>query len=398
MARFLHTSDWQLGMKAGYLGEAGSTVRKYRLDAVRRVMSIAAERHVQFVLVAGDVFENNAVSKETIEQVLDIFERFSAVPIYILPGNHDPFTPESVYLQRIWKAAPKHVRVLSEREPVKLPEEKVSLYPCPLYQKQSSSDPTEWIPKRDAGETRIGVAHGTLNIGMVREPNFPISQSRVEDAGLDYMALGDWHSLFIHKDPSGAQRTVYSGTPERTSFDESDPGHVVIVEVEPHEQPRLETVESQALRWLVWDEHLECTADVEGIAKRMKELDDPSITLLRLAAKGVVDAEAFNRVGELTGLVKGLLYVDVDSSALRLRPSVDGMIGVIPEGVLRDVAESIEAMLSRQTGFSDVVQVRPEELGTRLARLEGFDWTIYDADDIQKALCLLYQWCEEEKK
>ena len=50
MVRFLHTADWQMGMRAAKLGEAGKRVRKERLTAGRRVIQTARENAVDFIL------------------------------------------------------------------------------------------------------------------------------------------------------------------------------------------------------------------------------------------------------------------------------------------------------------------------------------------------------------
>ena len=51
--KFLHTADWQIGMKAAALGDAGARVREERLAAGRRVVEAAKSHHIDFVLVAG---------------------------------------------------------------------------------------------------------------------------------------------------------------------------------------------------------------------------------------------------------------------------------------------------------------------------------------------------------
>src|SRR5690606_4469982 len=101
-------------------------------------------------------------------------------------------------------------------EPVRLADG-VTLYPCPLKHKAGYDDPTAWIPRReDKEDLRIGLAHGTLPIQQeMGEDAFPIALDRAEQAGLDYLALGHWHSTLGHP-PGGNGRTWYSGTHETT--------------------------------------------------------------------------------------------------------------------------------------------------------------------------------------
>ncbi|MBO8129811.1 MAG: metallophosphoesterase, partial [Peptococcaceae bacterium] len=61
MVRFLHTADWQLGAKLAFLKEKAGDARKIRLETVRRVMKLAKDLDVDFVVVAGDLFEDHSV-------------------------------------------------------------------------------------------------------------------------------------------------------------------------------------------------------------------------------------------------------------------------------------------------------------------------------------------------
>ena len=58
--RFLHTADWQIGMKAVQVGKVGARVREARLLAINKVAEIARSHSVEFVLIAGDTFEASA--------------------------------------------------------------------------------------------------------------------------------------------------------------------------------------------------------------------------------------------------------------------------------------------------------------------------------------------------
>src|SRR4030065_2411840 len=94
--RFLHTADWQIGMKAAALGDAGARVREERLAAGRRVVEAAKSHHVDFVLVAGGLFEDNAVHRVLGQKVVDILSSFGG-PVFVITGNHDPVVPGSVW-------------------------------------------------------------------------------------------------------------------------------------------------------------------------------------------------------------------------------------------------------------------------------------------------------------
>ena len=59
MVKFLHTSDWQMGMRATQAGLKAKEVRNTRFEAALRVVNLAKEHQVEFVIIAGDVFEHH---------------------------------------------------------------------------------------------------------------------------------------------------------------------------------------------------------------------------------------------------------------------------------------------------------------------------------------------------
>ena len=83
-------------MKATALGNAGARVRDERLAAGKRVVEEARNCGADFILVAGDTFEDNAVDRGLVQKVADILGAFGK-PVFIIPGNHDPF------ILRIWR-------------------------------------------------------------------------------------------------------------------------------------------------------------------------------------------------------------------------------------------------------------------------------------------------------
>jgi len=224
--RFIHTADWQVGMKASHVGTAAARVREARLSSAVRVGDIARERHADFILIAGDMFDDNGVDRILIQKIADILAGYH-LPVYIIPGNHDPFVPGSVWEHPAWRTSDS-IHVLKEKTAVDIPGGK--LFPCPALEKQSTGDPTLWIPCED-GNIRIGLAHGTVEGVRQDEPDYPIPRNAAELRGLDYLALGHWHSYASYPGEDGIVRMTYSGTHEQTKFGERDSGNVLFVEI-----------------------------------------------------------------------------------------------------------------------------------------------------------------------
>ena len=111
--RFMHTADWQLGMTRYFLnGEAQPRYSAARRDAVAGLGALAVQTGAEFVVVAGDVFEHNQLAPRDVSQSLEAM-RAIGIPVYLLPGNHDPLDASSVYTSPLFTAErPDNVTVL----------------------------------------------------------------------------------------------------------------------------------------------------------------------------------------------------------------------------------------------------------------------------------------------
>ena len=141
--KFLHTADWQIGMRAAHVGAAGVPVREARLEAARRVIETGREAGAEFVVVCGDTFEDNGVDRVLVQKIVDILAGFGGL-VYVIPGNHDPFMPGSVWDHPAWRSS-ESVHVLREENPIDVPGG--TLFPCPAQEPHSGKDPTMWIPE-----------------------------------------------------------------------------------------------------------------------------------------------------------------------------------------------------------------------------------------------------------
>src|SRR5690625_2260213 len=99
---------------------AGAQARypRARTDVMGWLGELAREQECAFILVCGDVFESNHLAPRVIKRALEAM-RAVDVPIYLLPGNHDPLDAGSVYVNPIFRdALPDNVHVLGDSEPL----------------------------------------------------------------------------------------------------------------------------------------------------------------------------------------------------------------------------------------------------------------------------------------
>jgi len=289
--KFLHTSDWQLGMTRHFLLEgAQERYTQARFDAIRTIGRIAKEEQCRFVVVCGDAFESNQVDRKTVARAMEALKEVP-VPVFILPGNHDPLNAASVYRSSTFiERKPAHLHVLENAVPIRVAEE-VELVGAPWLSKRPVTNPLEdainGLAHAD-GVCRICLAHGAVDtLAPDRESAGIISVAMLEQAiaegKIHFVALGDRHSLTKVGD-SG--RIWYSGTPESTDFRETHSGYVHIVEIGDG------TVAGKGIRIGQWRfiererVDLNTADDVEALRKSLEEIENKDRTVVRLNLVG----------------------------------------------------------------------------------------------------------------
>ena len=134
----IHTADWQIGKQfANVSGDAGAVLREQRFHTVRRIADVAREREVDAVLVAGDVFDSNAVKDETVRRTINAMEGFAG-PWVLLPGNHDAALAESVWTRMKRWGTVENLVLATSREPIVLANGGMIVLPAPLRRNGST--------------------------------------------------------------------------------------------------------------------------------------------------------------------------------------------------------------------------------------------------------------------
>lgn len=346
--RLLHTADWQLGKPFTRFaeGDVAALLREARLAAVERIAGIAAEAEVAAVLVAGDVLESEHAEPGLLRRMVHRMAAYSG-PWLLLPGNHDPARPGGVWDRfRQSGDCPANVRVLSEPQPATLADGRLIVLPAPLTQKQVTGDPTEWFAAADvpAGAVKVGLAHGSVPALLPETAGGanPIALDRAAAAGLDYLALGDWHSVL----QIGA-RTWYSGTPEPDDFTKSGQGEVLLVTAEgPGSTITVERRRTGRHEWRAGTLDLgqapTATAIEDQLQALLATLPTPGDTVLRLSVAGALDLagragleDALERLGER------LRHLELETGALTTAASEADLAALAAEPLLAEVAAAL---------------------------------------------------------
>lgn len=301
MLRLLQTSDLHLGARNVDLGEAAATLRDRRFAAFERALALAISEKVNLVLIVGDLFDTNEVTRGLVTRVAAGLAGLATAGIrtVILPGDHDRAGSASVYRAFDLGAlagAPDSVTIL---DPLAGPAGDLSLPELGLTL-------TARFPATELHDDR-------WRIGLVHRQARP-RDDEIAGAGVDYLAVGG-----PHEESSGVAADVAwgaSGAPDPVDPGRDRSGEVILVRLDERGDRRSVSVE----RHRVGSTRYEALAlDLGGFA------DDGALeAAIAARADGGAGADLILDV-HLSGAWSDALEADPDALEARLRPRFLGL-------------------------------------------------------------------------
>jgi hypothetical protein len=342
--RFVHSADWQIGKVFKQFGAKEETLRQARLAAIERLGDFARANGATHILVAGDVYDNEAPSPITLRAPVERMKRFPDIHWHLLPGNHDPHRPEGLWDRLAQIGLPAHVHVHLTPAAIAL-DSAAFLLPAPLTRKSHLDDVTAWMDgaSTPAGALRLGLAHGSItNFGNGGEASNPIDPGRPKSAGLDYLALGDWHRT-LQIGPAA----WYAGTPEADRAASQERGAALFVEIAGAGAPAAVTpFTTGAYRWITRTERLSDGSELADLEDRLRREADLSHLILRLQFEGTLPIAAYAELQRrLVDLQAAVFHLDVNHSALVARPTEADLEAIDFDGVLRRCADRLRSLV-----------------------------------------------------
>lgn len=207
--------------------EAARARRRNRRETLTRILELASAERVDAVLSAGDLFEHDRVSPDTVEFLRTSFER-AEVPIYLAPGNHDWLSARSPYALTDWSSN-VHVFTEARLTPVSLADG-LTLWGA-AHRAPANTDGFFAGFRPDRGGQHLALAHASERslLGWQEEgkqPHAPFEAREIAEAGIAHAFLGHYHL------PRDADRHTYPGNPDPLEFGEEGERGAVLVTVD----------------------------------------------------------------------------------------------------------------------------------------------------------------------
>ena len=350
LVRLFQVSDFHLGCPFGWLSaEQRDRRRRDQRQALERSVQEAIERGAHAILLPGDLFDKIGVDADTLGFVLETFQMSGCPPVFIAPGNHDPYFPRSLCWNDALLAArgrqwPSHVRVFTSEgwTSAEIPElERVRIWgrcfvsPAVSTERPLAPDATRSISPGDGTRVELALFHGsregTCPYGM--DLTAPFSDAEALASPFTYLAVGHYHAqalLSAQQGPAAGVRLAYAGSPVALNMSETGLHGALDVRIEfGRRQPYIEAEPVRLDRRRVHAIPVDVTrcGSAEQVDRRIeKALDDA-----RVGSEDLVCIKLTGRLGKdvryqpAPRLKERVFHLDVNAKEMRRDYDLDGI-------------------------------------------------------------------------
>lgn len=317
--RFLAFSDLHLDAPFAQGGRDLAELRRAELrGTLERTIGLATKLEVDAVLCAGDLYEHDRFTPDTVRLLERVFWEVAPIPVLISPGNHDWYGPKSLYRAATWS---ENVHIFPSGEMTSWDGlEGIRVWGFAHQKPSGTSNPLERF--RVGGEAvHLGLFHGSESSGWSRalqlderkQQHAPFSAEHIEAAGLTHCVVGHYHQRVE------GERYTYGGAPAVLSFGE--PGNGGAVELVFNETGELAKREWHKVSEL--EVHSDLEVDVTGcgdigqIEKKLAELLAPLSGIGRVTFVGELSPTAHFDLRRLAAPKGPLEHLSVRAGDLR---------------------------------------------------------------------------------
>jgi len=339
--KLLHFADLHLDAPFAWAPpETARLRRRNRRQTLTRIVELAEEEQVDAVLCAGDLFEQERFTPDTVTFLRETFAR-TELPVYLAPGNHDWYSSRSPYALVEW--SPNVHRFTEARlTPVELADG-LTLWGA-AHQGPANTGPFFAEFRPDRGGVHVALAHASERSalpfqGSGKELHAPFDAAELDAAGISHAFLGHYH---VARD---RERYTYPGNPDPLEFGESEGRGVVLTTIGPNgsvERERRSVAVSQVHDLGV---PLDGCHHLDDVRQRIAMSIAGLSGSVRVTLEGEVPAElsidlaALTQLGEhLDGFVvrTGELRPSYDLEAIHAEPTVRGQFARDTLGIVDD--------------------------------------------------------------
>ena len=228
--KFIHIADMHFDSPFVNLSDKeilGDLRRLEQRKALKKVIEYIKENNIEYLFIAGDLYEQKYIKRSTIEYINNLFKEIPETKIFISPGNHDPYLKNSYYNKYNWN---NNVKIFNSKIE-KIETEQANIYGYGFDDFYCKNSGIENLEIDDKNKLNILIIHGSLDGGTIEDNEYnPLSKKMLKEKGFDYVALGHIHKLDYNNEEN--QNIVYPGSTVSLGFDELGEHGMILGDVE----------------------------------------------------------------------------------------------------------------------------------------------------------------------
>jgi exonuclease SbcD len=302
MFTFIHTADIHLDSPMlrleRYEGAPVEELRHATRRAMENLIDLAIARHVNFVLISGDLYDGDWRDYNTglylVSQMAMLRE--ARIPVYIIAGNHDAASKMTRTLR-----PPENVFMFPTDRPgtFYLDDLGIAIHGQGFDTQAVLEDLSAGYPLAIPGYFNIGMLHTCATGREGHEAYAPCTLEGLLSRGYDYWALGHVHKReVLHEDPM----IVFPGNIQGRNIRETGPKGCMLVTVDDRGSAELEFYPLDVVRWF------RCEIDASDMDRGIDVLD-----CIRTSLEGLLEENAMPLVVRIE--IKGICQAHSEIAA-----------------------------------------------------------------------------------
>lgn len=299
MLRLIHTSDIHIGVKLASFRDKAAIQRQSLLDVFAKIVDTTISEHAQLLLIAGDLFDSNFPSYQSVQFVKGQLGKLNNNGVYvaIIPGTHDCLSKDSIFRRENFTANLPYIYVFDNPE---ITAKEFSDIDVTVFAKANTSNKSTESPiaflaeagKQAQTKYKVAMAHGSVQIeGKSAEDDLPITLRDIAESGMDYLALGHWHGA--QEFSFGNTKAWYAGSPEITYQEGKGglgQGYVLMIDIMDKAEVKPIKVSDKEVVELRVD--MQVYENMENVYYELEKRANPN-AILAVTITGVIGSDIF---------------------------------------------------------------------------------------------------------
>lgn len=260
--------------------------RRQRQRDIKKIVadacSLAREKECDVILIPGDLFDDESANFDTVCFLIDTFAAVAPLPIFISPGNHDPYLPQSPYNcdfleEKGLPPWPENVHIFSADTFDTLPlpgNQDVAVNGIANIGRGTERKRVLGQPiALPFAQTHIAMFHGSREpFPPGKEATMPFSDEELLSQGFDYAAVGHYHTYAEITGKDGRIHGAYSGTSASQRL--SEPGEKVVLfgEIDDEKTVRLQRLKLDRRTLHIVEVNCSGLLHSEAVARKIEEV------------------------------------------------------------------------------------------------------------------------------